>query len=531
MKIKQSFLPALFVFAAAAFFLVTFYILKTPGYLSFSDGAKFANIAKSLYMGTGFSTNFSFWGSDMFSTQGIPYLVPVIMSFFFGIFGAVDFAVIAFSAFFYLCLILAVFLLGKRLYGNLVGVLSALSVASNISYLNYATSGASEPLFAFLSVMSVYLLLVKKMLANVAFFVLLVGLYLTRPQAVVFILALLFSWFIYNFPWKKGLIMFGILFFGIFLLDKTVLYPLSFKYPVYPIVTRGLQALFQYSPATAVSDALRGQASRVVGNTEVVKKIFYNLYNFYKLIPEIMSPYLFGFFAVGMFIWGNDKPRNTFKLFTILAFLGTFVLGALTIPFFRYLHPVIPFVYITAVATLVWIISQISVDRKFIIISSSLLILALVVGQTFGSIFLDSRFERNTRNIGRPPVYVGLSRILLDNTDPNQIVVTNLDTWGSWYGERKTIWFPLEPKLLIDPKTNEIPFDAIYLTSYLIDDENYYMGREWRQILDNPADSRKWVCDGCAEISREFKLKGVYEIAADQDYERQDAKGVLLVRK
>jgi hypothetical protein len=128
-------------------------------------------------------------------------------------------------------------------------------------------------------------------------------------------------------------------------------------------------------------------------------------------------------------------------------------------------------------------------------------------------------------------VYVELSYILRDNTNPNQIVLTNLDTWGSWYGERKTVWFPLTPKQIIDPSTGKIPFDAIYLTSYLIDDENYYMGTDWREIFNNPTDSKKWTCDGCSEIVKEFTLKRTYTVAASEDYERQDASAILLVKK
>jgi hypothetical protein len=148
-----------------------------------------------------------------------------------------------------------------------------------------------------------------------------------------------------------------------------------------------------------------------------------------------------------------------------------------------------------------------------------------------GIIFLDSRFVKDTHNNGQPPVYAKLAYILRDNTSKYQTIITNLDTWGSWYGERKTVWFPLEPKQLIDPATGKIPFDAIYLTSYKIDDQNYYMGADWRKIFENPNDSKAWTCDGCVEIAKEFKLKGVYKIPASEDYEKQDANAILLVRK
>jgi len=245
-----------------------------------------------------------------------------------------------------------------------------------------------------------------------------------------------------------------------------------------------------------------------------------------------MSPYLFTLFVIGLF---RPLPKATerqgFTVATIFMLIVTLLVTAASIPFFRYIHPVVPLIYIIAAGTLIEILKTQITNSKLLVFGSCILVLIFGVGQTLGVLFLDSRFEATTHNFGKQPVYVELSKILKANTSLNQIAVTNLDTWGSWYGERKTIWFPLSPKQLIDPATGKIPFDAIYLTSYLIDDQNYYMSTDWRQILENPNDTTKWSCEGCKEIAKEFKLKGVYSVSANDDYERQDSKAVLLVRK
>jgi hypothetical protein len=162
----------------------------------------------------------------------------------------------------------------------------------------------------------------------------------------------------------------------------------------------------------------------------------------------------------------------------------------MAIPFFRYLHPVVPLVYIIAVETLVTVVAKITdnnylffkqihtlkfkiTKRNVITQVSLLIILFFAVGQTLGIVFLDSRFEKRVKNTGKPPVYVLLSFKLKEITASEDVVLTNLDTWGSWYGERKTIWFPLEPEA-VNTKSDQI--DAIYLTSYKIADENYFMG-------------------------------------------------------
>ena len=151
---------------------------------------------------------------------------------------------------------------------------------------------------------------------------------------------------------------------------------------------------------------------------------------------------------------------------------------------------------------------------------SSLLIFIFVVGQNLGVIFLDSRFKAKTINKGKPPVYVALSRILKENTNPDDIIVTNLDTWGSWYGERKTIWYPLTPELL----DGQASIDAIYLTSYLVDDENYFMGPAWRQAYLNPDKIED------SFIAENYKFAGEFELHTEDTYERQGARAILLVR-
>ena len=355
--------------------------------------------------------------------------------------------------------------------------------------------------------------------------------YFTRPQAFIYIAGIILYWLLINFKLKRALIYFvGVLFLGL-LVDHFILLPLWGKYFLYSITGRGLSSSF--SQSSTASNALRGAVGAAGGVAQTLRNIFYNLYNFYKLLPQIINPYLFALLAIGIVKWGKDKIQNSFKASSIFMIVVTLLVTAASIPFFRYIHPVIPLVYIIAVGTLVEIISKfefLNTKRK-IVLASTFLILLFGVGQTLGVTFLDSRFEANTHNVGKPPVYVVLSQILKTNTNPNQVVITNLDTWGSWYGERRTVWFPLEPKQLIDPANGRIPFDAIYLTSYLIDDPNYYMGSDWREIFDNPSDSKKWICDGCVEISKEFKLKAVYKVAAGEDYERQDENAILLIKE
>ena len=474
------------------------------------------------------------WNTRKLKT-GLP---PVLQSSFYTYFNESQpkkrlLAVLSLALFFYFLLILIfTILLGKRIFkSNLVGILSALAVGFNKDIIIYAISGASESPFLFEIVASAYFLTLRKRWATIVGFILLVLMYFTRPQAFIYIAGLILYWLLLNFKIKKAILLFGFALIVGFLIDYIVMPRFTGRYFLYSVTGRGITTITQVSAGGSASDSLRGVTVAGGGILSAVKKTFYNLYNFYKLAPQIINPYLLVLFVIGLFKWRKDKVENSLKGSIIFMAVATLMVAALSIPFFRYIHPIIPLVYIMAVGTLVWAMEQIKKSKKFVILASAVLILIFGVGQTLGVIFLDSRFERNTHNVGKPPVYVVLSRILKDNTSPNQIIVTNLDTWGSWYGERKTVWYPLTPEQIIPPKGKDNPFDAIFLTSYLMDDENYYMGPEWRRIFENPTNFSTKDYQGCEFIKENYKLGGVYKVAASEDYERQDAKAVLLLKK
>ncbi len=530
---KKYLLPSLLI-SATLFFLATFYVFTRPGYLTFSDGAKFADVARNLVNGNGYQLNFSFFGQKVFEkidnhyfpARGVYPTMPYSTAVFYKIFGVSDFSVIATSSFFFLLLVLTVFFLGKKLYGNLVGVLASLAVLVNVNFLDYATSGASEILLAFLVVLAAYLIILQERKYDLLALLSFIAIYFTRPQAIIFIAASVFLWLVLKYSLKRAVWVSLLGFLAVYAFDKMVLYRLSLRYPtISPVFARGLQVIFQYPAGVTISDELRGVILLPkLGLAEIFKKGFYNLYNFYRALPSIGSPYMWGLFIISVFQWEKDKVRNSLKLSTLLSVVALFIVVALTIPFYRYLHPVVPLIYLFATATLVWIVRKM-VKKRLVAIVSTLLIVFFVVGQTLGVIFLDSRFKAARTNRGKPPAYVKLSHILRDNTKPEDIVITNLDTWGSWYGERKTVWFPLEPNQLIPPQGQENLFDAIYLTNYLMDDENYYMGDEWRQVFYSPERPEDRF------IAENFELKGIYEVSAEETYEGQDARAVLLVRK
>jgi len=515
-----------------------FYINFRHEYLSFSDAAKFADIARNLLNSNGYSSSFTFFSRNIFEKLAsefvmskVPPMMPVSILISYKIFGVKDFAVLATSFFYFTLSLIFTFLLAKKIFkNNLTACLSLIAVGFNYDLIKYGTSGASESLFIFEIVAGLYFILLRKSWSAAVAMFLIILMYFTRAQSFIYIAGLILFWLLITFKTKKAFIYFGLtMVLGLFV-DHFIIPLLPRSFFFYSVSTGGQNFLTQYLPGSAVSNQLRG-ATVNAPSVDFIKKVFYNLYNFYKLMPDILNPYLFALFVIGLFKQSNERIKNSFKLVSIFMVVVTLLITAASIPFFRYIHPIIPIVYIISVGTVVEIVSYQFSKQISLVVVSTFLILLVAVGQTLGIFLLDSRFESHTHNIGKAPVYVTLGKILKENTKENQVVVTNLDTWGSWYGERNTIWFPLEPKQLIDESAGKIPFDAIYLTSYLMDDENYYIGVSWRQIFDNPTDSKKWVCDGCQEINKEFKLKGIYNIPSNDSYENITSKAILLVKR
>ncbi len=144
------------IFIITTFLLISFGYFTRNSYLVFSDAAKFADIARNIVNGGGYTSNFSFFNSQALGinqltsvSKWIPPAMPLVIAGFFKVFGISDLSVVLTSSLFYVGLVAVTFLLGKKVWGNLVGFLAAASVAFNVNFLEYAASGASETLFSF----------------------------------------------------------------------------------------------------------------------------------------------------------------------------------------------------------------------------------------------------------------------------------------------------------------------------------------------------------------------------------------------
>ena len=554
MAVKKNWLAPLVLGILAVFIWFFYWKFLVPSYLTFSDAAKFADIARNYVSGKGFGSSFSPWSLGAVETKGIfpvswgSPLQPALLSIAFKVLGVKDWVVILTSGFFYLLGAMALYYLGKRIFSTLVGVLASLAFIFDPAMLNYATSGASESLFIFEIILAALLFycaatsfayLNSKVSQFLGSLVLLL-MYFTRPSAIIYIAGFIFLFVLLHFKKKIQILRVSAVAVAVWLVIEIVLMKFSGKFFLYSPLARFISGTTSFSSSAASTVSLRGGGNAlVIGLKPLLSKLFYNLYNFYKLLPQILSPYLAGFYFLSLFLWEKEREKRIFRLIVLFLVVATFFVSAAFLPIYRYLHPVIPFIYLLAVEMIVWTVNKVVSGYQFVvrkksltinhqslvIIISFLLLFVFVVGQTTGKIFLDSRYLRAHTNPNKPPVYVKLAQILRENTDSSELIITNLDTWGSWYGERKTIWFPLEPSQLIPPEGKKLGIDAIYLTSYKMDDENYFMGKEWREIFYQPEKLEDLF------FAKNFKFAERFEIKPEDTYEKEGASAVLLLKK
>src|SRR3990172_10343056 len=104
-------------------------------YLTFSDAAKFADIART-FLATGkYGQSFTFWASNPaypFSSVWTPPVMPFSILAFFRLFGVNDLAVVATSLFYLMLTLIFTFLLAKKIFKtSTIAVLSVLAIGFN----------------------------------------------------------------------------------------------------------------------------------------------------------------------------------------------------------------------------------------------------------------------------------------------------------------------------------------------------------------------------------------------------------------
>jgi len=481
-------------------------------YLTFSDSAKFAEAARSLLMGQGLTIHHSFFSQQSLASYtpgqswqaGFLPLPSLILSLVFRIFPVTDLTVaLTGLTLFTICVILT-FLIARKLHSTFSAFIAVILLASSLFFHEFALNATSEIFFTTEILLFTYLILQSSKVRWLSAIPLSL-MFITRQQAVVFLLSVIFSAGLLlstTYSKKLSVLFFStIIFFGIFKFSKidvsSIYFPLK---PLYSVQISTSQPQGQY---------LRGEAysPSALSVKTLVSKVIYNLYNFAKTPDRLTSPVVF-FLALSACF---HRPFRRFAHFSWIT-LGLFTLAAsITLPNARYIHPTLPLIFICAAVGLA------QIPHKLL----AWLTILLIVLPTLGHLTLDARFRRQQFNYGQPPVYKVISDVMAQHIPKGKLVITNLDAWAAWYEGLTTMWFPLSPDMLSGYE-NKVNF--IVITNYKEQDGDFTLG-PWREVVYSPENITNTF------LAKNYQILTTFTITPDKVYENQPFQGTILVRK
>jgi hypothetical protein len=216
---------------------------------------------------------------------------------------------------------------------------------------------------------------------------------------------------------------------------------------------------------------------------QMLIKFANGLTGLYRAIPDLVSPYLWPFLALGYFlVLQTDLQRRTWRLVALAV-----LLQALTICFYDVtnvspLHVFIPVAYGLAVAAAVQFVRQ--------FVSPARARIALVTGVAALVVF---PYVTSTALGGKVPASPSATNLgILANAVHSKDMIASDIAWDvAWYAERKTLLLPRDApefKRLVDAGYKPA---YVYLSRSLIGARRYGLGREvWVAMLTgrlNPA--------------------------------------------
>lgn len=521
----------------AILFLVMIY--SVPHQLFFVDSARYADVARNLVSGGGYTSSFSFTPFEPPSQWGwrssLPYIHTIFIALFYKIFDIGDLAVILESVFFFLAGVPLVYLIGKKLFNNRVALFSSLFYLFTPQLLNFAKDGASEPIFILELLLITYLVLRgDKKDIILASIVSVIALF-TKLQSVIFIpIFLLWVLLISQNKIKDIALYISFPIFGILLIQLGVI-PSILSLDRLPIF------LFLQQSSLYPGDSLprSGTAEKMpfsffIENFKVIfSKALYNIYNFYKIIfsfestlPRFAPPLIVITFILSLFtLLANEKKQTkVFRLIVLLMVLVSVLLASVTSPHIRYVQITLPFIILTSVDLLNQTFEKLLSKQADVYKSLALTLIIFFIVPFVGSVILDSRFSRDNFNTEKPFAHKQLGITLGSLTNKEDIVITNIDTWGSWYGMRRTILIPsgLDGIKNLD---KSMGISAIFLSDFQRDNTDHPLTGEWGVMFDTPEKiSDQYILDN-------FELEKVASFSSQEVYENKPFTYKLWIKK
>ena len=498
-------------------FYVLYVVTASSGNLTFSDSAKFADAGRNLLEEGRLAVHHSFF-SDSSLRNYIPgktfevNFTPVnsrLLSLVFLSLPTTDQTLIFTGGVFFIISALLLYELTQKLFSQKAGLVALLFFLTSPFFLEYGYNFTTEIIFTFEILMVVYVVFLLRP-KWVWMMPILLIMYFTRPQALPFYASLVVFFAIsyvrqnqFSFP---RLI-------NVLLLTGVVLLSLLLHTRGNLVTLLGSYSGSLYLPEIGGSSYLRGVASGIPWN-QLPSKIAYNFVNFIKYPERLAAWGIFIFYAIFPFLKLNSVRRRLW-LFSLISFLFFILTASLTLPNARYVHPVLPLIYICSAAALVSIIRQLKLKPGWLI---TFLMVSLILIKELSFLTIDGRYRRNQYNFGKPSAAYQISQSMAKVIPPGKLIITNLDAWPAWYAQLTTMWFPVNPKML-DGYLDKISYIA--LTNYNTDKADFSLGM-WQEIFDRPEEISNDF------ISTNFHLVANNSISKLENFENLNYRLVIL---
>ncbi|HBC72860.1 MAG: hypothetical protein UX91_C0002G0018 [Candidatus Amesbacteria bacterium GW2011_GWB1_47_19] len=484
-------------------------------WLSFSDSVKYAEAAINFNYGRGLVIHHSLFNPVLLSkytpgdafSPGFHPLTSWVLSIVFRIFPLSDSTVVIFGVGVWLLIAVLVYLIGKKLHSIQAGITAVVFLLGNMYFLDYARNSTSEIFLSLEIILAVILYLYnpkRKWLSLVPVTLM----FFTRAQSIViavslFILVLIFS--------RRRLLVLAVA--GIIILTGI---PFSSRYP---FVSPAFYFNSIYSTPSDNNGAyMRGAPSDRITTRKLAAKTVYNLYNFLKFPDRIVNPIILALFLYGVFALIKQRELRGFYIYTLISGLLLIIAASLTLPIARYVHPVLPLIFICAAISLVELAKNLRLKYLF-----AGLLIFIVSLPMIGYITLDSRYRRQQFNTNQPPAYKAIADVMAQNIPRGKLTITNLDAWAAWYHGLTTMWFPLAPEMIkpYPGKINNVEY--IVITNYLENDANFSLG-DWKEVVYSPENIKN------PYLMNNYRVLKIFVIPATENYDNQEYRGTILIK-
>ena len=525
--------------------VLLFHWFNHPHVLTYNDAAKYAITARSLAQGEGSATTFiypeylRFVQDDSQDTWHSywPPLYPILLSGAFNIFGVGDRSVILISFICFLFLIVLLHLLAKELLGKEYSWIAVLFFVTAPEMLWYSTSGLSEPLFMCFSLGTVLAVLQKnfpmKYLAAGILYALSI---LTRPIGMIYLpfyAVLLMP--VMTQEKNKALPFFQLIgsAAGTFMIVKLCVFlplgvyqnfhnqalnPFLYNTDIYPAsaVMRTMDEI-SFSKLHVYLPSIFG---KIIPNLYTITKnlfAFHSSMNAWNWIHTLAAPFLFFLCFIGFFLPIQDRKVNNFRAaLMLLFFIHVFFLAAtITVAQLRYFHPLVPYMFILATYALLTLIKHFVSDESKVKRYMGLAAFALIFVFQAPNITRDFYYKKGQATLNPQGYYKTLGGVVDQNSRPGDIVITNLQGWASWYGSRRTVFYPSYPDDL-KKLSDSVGADTMIIFEALFEDE--ISKKHWEPLVYQPQDFGEFKYARTLEVPlnrREFIKAAVYQRRKD----------------